>query len=177
MKKAIEIIPVLQGDDYSALKSTSIRSIFYFSSTFHPDRLLFWTDLGKQPRIERVSMDGLERKVVIDSSQLTWPNGLTIDYASDRIFWADSKRNLIGSSDLDGSDILIVARNIQNPSSLTVFEDSIYWTNDITGKAFQANKLTGSITHQYQITLYYPTDVKIIHPLRQKAGELLILFL
>ena len=120
-------------------------------------------------------MDGLKRQVIIDSSQLTWPNGLTIDYTSDRIFWADSKRDYIGSSNLDGSNIITVAKNVHNPYSLTVFEDSIYWANRKTGKIFRISKSAGSIIHEYEIRFYSPADVQIMHPLLQKAGKQLIL--
>lgn len=37
-------------------------------------------------------------------ASLFWPNGLTIDYASDRIFWADAKHHQLESADLDGSN-------------------------------------------------------------------------
>ena len=144
---------------------------FNLLTTSYLCRILFWSDLGKHPRIERASMDGLKRQVVIDSNQLTWPNGLTIDYTSDRIFWADSKRDYIGSSNLDGSDIITVAKNVHNPYSLTVFEDSIYWANRKTGKIFRTSKSTGSITQEFEIQFYSPVDVQIMHPSLQEAGD------
>ena len=116
-------------------------------------------------------MDGLKRQVVIDSSQLTWPNGLTIDYTSDRIFWADSKRDYIGSSNLDGSNIIAVAKNIPNPYGLAVFEDNIYWTNYRGGQVFRANKFTGSNRLEYQDGFYSPMDLQIVHPLLQNIGK------
>ena len=66
-------------------------------------RSIFWTDWGEQPHIETCYMDGSDRKKIIDTS-LFWPNGLTIDYASNRLFWADAKHHVIESADLDGSN-------------------------------------------------------------------------
>ena len=120
-------------------------------------------------------MDGLQRQVIIDSSRLTWPNGLTIDYTSHRLFWTDSKRDYIGSSDLDGQNIVVVAKDIANPYGLTVFEDMVYWTNYRSGQVFRANKFTGANKHQFKIVFHSPTDVQIMHPLLQEAGELSIL--
>ena len=117
-------------------------------------------------------MDGLERQVVIDSSsRLSWPNGLTIDYSSDRIFWADSKEDYIGSSNLDGSHIVIVADHIQNPYGIAVFEDSVYWSNYKGGQIFRANKFTGSNKHEYQDGFFEPKDLQIVHALLQKNGK------
>jgi len=42
---------------------------------------MFWTDWGKQSRIERADMDGGNR-MVITSSNIVWPNGLTVDLAT-----------------------------------------------------------------------------------------------
>lgn len=37
-----------------------------------------------------------------------WPNGLTVDYANDRIYWADTKKHVIETVDLQGRDRHIV---------------------------------------------------------------------
>lgn len=56
---------------------------------------LFWTDWDSSaPRIERCSMAGEFRKVIVYVSRLTdgeWPNGLTLDYELNRIYWIDAK--------------------------------------------------------------------------------------
>jgi hypothetical protein len=46
-------------------------------------------------------MDGSLRTVIANSS-LFWPNGLTIDYATERLYWADAKHHVIESAALDG---------------------------------------------------------------------------
>ena len=44
-------------------------------------RLLFWTDWGEVPKIERAGMDGdLSTRSVFVSEDIYWPNGITIDY-------------------------------------------------------------------------------------------------
>lgn len=55
------------------------------------------------PKIERSFMDGSDRRVIV-SDGIFWPNGLTIDYSSGRIYWADAKHHVIESSHYDGSD-------------------------------------------------------------------------
>lgn len=62
---------------------------------------IYWTDWGNTPRIEYANMDGSNRRVIADT-HLFWPNGLTIDYASRRIYWVDAKHHVIEKADLDG---------------------------------------------------------------------------
>lgn len=63
---------------------------------------MYWTDWGASPKIERAGMDASRRQVII-SSNLTWPNGLAIDYASQRLYWADAGMKTIEFAGLDGS--------------------------------------------------------------------------
>lgn len=65
-------------------------------------RYMYWTDWGASPKIERAGMDASGRQVII-SSNLTWPNGLAIDYGSQRLYWADAGMKTIEFAGLDGS--------------------------------------------------------------------------
>lgn len=68
---------------------------------FH--RLMFWTDWGENPKIERAGMNGdPDTRKVIVSEDISWPNGLTIDSTQRVIFWADAKLSYIASVDFDG---------------------------------------------------------------------------
>lgn len=48
-------------------------------------------------------MDGSDRQTIVVDG-VFWPNGLTIDYAAGRIYWADAKHHVIESAHLDGTD-------------------------------------------------------------------------
>lgn len=39
--------------------------------------MMYWTDWGKQPKIERAYLDGSNRQKLV-TSDIQWPNGLTI---------------------------------------------------------------------------------------------------
>ena len=62
---------------------------------------MFWTDWGTNPRIERSDLDGGLRKTIIDT-QIFWPNGLTIDYPTQTIYFADAKLDYIHRCDYTG---------------------------------------------------------------------------
>lgn len=64
---------------------------------------MYWTDWGANPKIERAGMDASSRIVII-SSNLTWPNGLAIDYETKRLYWADAGMKTIEYGNFDGSD-------------------------------------------------------------------------
>ena len=59
--------------------------------------LMFWTDWEKDnPRVERATMAGDDRMILwngYDTGNIGdgWPNGLTIDYMEERVYWADAK--------------------------------------------------------------------------------------
>lgn len=78
------------------IQSFSRLSYLYFS-------YLFWTDWGSNPRIERSTLSGSDRKPII-SKNLKWPNDLDIDYQSSRLYWIDASSDTIESSNFDGTN-------------------------------------------------------------------------
>lgn len=64
--------------------------------------LLFWTDwFEKNPRIERVTMAGTDRKVIFQIRPKIvgggWVNGITADFVVKRLYWIDAKSDSIHS--------------------------------------------------------------------------------
>ena len=55
---------------------------------------VFWTDWGSKAFIGRVGMDGKDKAAII-TSKIEWPNGLTIDYTNDMLYWSDAHLNYI----------------------------------------------------------------------------------
>ncbi|OCT83711.1 low-density lipoprotein receptor-related protein 4 [Xenopus laevis] len=137
----------------------------------HPmEGTIYWTDWGNVPRIEFASMDGSNRRVIADT-HLFWPNGLTIDYAGHRIYWVDAKHHVIERSDLDGSNRkAVISQGLPHPFAITVFEDSLYWTDWHTKSINSANKFTGKNQEVIRSKLHFPMDIHTLHPQRQPAG-------
>ena len=76
---------------------------------------MYWTDWGRRPRIESAWMDGQHRQVLLDED-LGWPTGLALDYLNgDRIYWCDSKENIIESMKPDGTERKIIMSGGPNP--------------------------------------------------------------
>ncbi len=86
-------------------------------------RYLYWSDWGDNPHIGRIGMDGTNRSVIIQD-KITWPNGLTLDFINDRIYWADAREDYIEFASLDGSNRHIGEE--QNPNlSYSVKESQV----------------------------------------------------
>ncbi|XP_054162427.1 low-density lipoprotein receptor-related protein 4-like [Oppia nitens] len=131
------------------------------------DSTIIWTDWGQQPRIERAFMDGTGRIAIVETS-LFWPNGLTIDHPSNRLYWVDAKHHVIECSNLDGTDRRrVVDGELQHPFAITMFEDNLYWTDVQTKSILMASKLNGKNVTIVHNKLHFPMDVTILHPLRQ----------
>ncbi|XP_037087616.1 low-density lipoprotein receptor-related protein 4-like [Pollicipes pollicipes] len=134
----------------------------------HPERaFLFWADVGSPARIERVNGDGSGRRRVV-SGQLAWPNALTLDQPTDTLYWADAKLNTIGCCRLDGTGRRqVLGHGVPHPFSLTLFEDTLYWTDLKTHALHAADKRHGESLRQLRVSLEHPLDVRSVHPLRQ----------
>ena len=57
-------------------------------------RYLFWSDWGFTASISRAGMDGSVRTLII-STRLGWPNALTIDYDTNKLWWGDAHLDYI----------------------------------------------------------------------------------
>ena len=58
-------------------------------------------------------------------------------------------------------------RGLPHPFAISIFEDSIFWTDWHTKSIQQANKLTGDDVRTIRTNLHFPMDIHSIHPLRQ----------
>lgn len=132
---------------------------------------MYWTDWGHEPKIERCGMNGENRKTIVEGGDdLQWPNGLTIDYIGKRIYWIDSKLHKIGTANMDGSDqrhVLVDSSEIRRPFSISVFEDSLYWTDWHTNSIRSIHKVTGRNPKTLSLGSYSVMDIKVYHELRQ----------
>lgn len=133
---------------------------------------MYWTDWGKQPKIERAGMDGSHRSAIVTTDVL-WPNGLTIDFVTKRLFWVDAKLHLISSADYDGSNRRVVLSSplmVKHPFSIDVFEDWLYWTDWESEVINKVNKFNGHNLTHIADGVFSPMDVHVYHSYKQPQG-------
>ncbi|XP_070532359.1 low-density lipoprotein receptor-related protein 6-like [Ptychodera flava] len=112
---------------YNWIKVSTFDGTFYrslvTSGLDHPSGIvcdpvagyLYWSDIGRMNKIERSSLAGEDRKILLDENSFTpedigRPIALTIDYSKNRLYWADSLKSTIRSLDL----------NVQNAKPVAV---------------------------------------------------------
>lgn len=64
---------------------------------------MFWSDWGSKPMIATSGMDGSNPQPFIQQD-IHWPNDLTVDQYSGRLYWIDAKLKNIETVKLDGTD-------------------------------------------------------------------------
>uniref|UniRef100_A0A336MF06 CSON015005 protein n=1 Tax=Culicoides sonorensis TaxID=179676 RepID=A0A336MF06_CULSO len=137
------------------------------------DGLLFWTDWDEgNPRVERCSMAGEFRTIIMEVDRVNgaWPNGLTLDYTTRRVYWIDARSDSIHSTNYDGKDhhlIISDQETLSHPFGISLYENHVYWTDWRTMSVIRANKWNGSDIAVIQRTQTQPFGIQILHSSRQ----------
>jgi len=126
--------------------------------------IMYWTDWGANPKIERAEMDGSARRTIA-TGNLGWPNGLTIDQPTNRLFWVDAKLDQIEVSDLNGGNRQLIMSSGANihPFGLAVYQDMLYWTDWNTKSISRVNVSNGN--QEIVVNgLQKPMDIHVFNP-------------
>ena len=113
-----------------------------------------------------------------------WPNGLSMDYEQDRLYWCDALLDHIQHAKLDGSDVQTISSGlIRHPFSLVVFGNSLFVTDWRLDAIIQMEKTTGAnekivekveeSNRLYGIKIYSKEAQKVIekHPCHDNNGD------
>ncbi|XP_057682782.1 low-density lipoprotein receptor-related protein 2 [Corythoichthys intestinalis] len=134
--------------------------------------LMFWSDWGQNPRIEKAYMDGSLREVIV-STKVYWPNGLALDYTTRRVYFADAYLKYIDYCDYDGKNrhqVMASDTLLQHPHGMTVFEDNVYWSDRFISKVMSTNKFHGGNVTTLMNSVYQPMGLVMDHPVKQPAA-------
>ena len=125
-----------------------------------PPRVMFWTDWGRYPKIEKADMTG-DNRVVLVSSSLKWPNGLTLDREKNRLYWVDAYLHKLEYLDLsnDNRVRLINLQAASHPFGLTILGNYLYWSDWNFTAIYQAHKGTGGDVKVVINGLGQPMDI------------------
>ena len=126
--------------------------------------IMYWTDWGGNPKIEWAAMDGSARRTIA-TGNLGWPNGLTIDQPTNRLFWVDAKLDQIEVSDLNGGNRQLIMSSGANihPFGLAVYQDMLYWTDWNTKSISRVNVSNGN--QEIVVNgLQKPMDIHVFNP-------------
>ncbi|CAF2466733.1 unnamed protein product [Rotaria sp. Silwood2] len=113
-------------------------------------RYLFLTDWGKNPRIERASMDGQQRVSIVNDS-IEMPVGLTLDLIRQEIYFTDHHLNYIEVVNYNGENrrkILANTHFLHGPISINVYEQYLYWYDSNSKEVRRLNRFEHGIKAQ-----------------------------
>ncbi|KAM4022348.1 low-density lipoprotein receptor-related protein 8 isoform 1-T1 [Anomaloglossus baeobatrachus] len=130
---------------------------------------MFWSDWGDPAKIEKAGLNGGDRQVLV-SDEIEWPNGITLDVLTHRLYWVDSKLHTLSSVDFNGSNrklLIFSEEKLSHPFGLAVFEDKVFWTDLENEAIFSANRLTGKDIYILAENLNNPHDIVVVHQLKQ----------
>uniref|UniRef100_A0A7M4EHR4 Low-density lipoprotein receptor-related protein 1B n=1 Tax=Crocodylus porosus TaxID=8502 RepID=A0A7M4EHR4_CROPO len=114
---------------------------------------MYWTDWEEDEiddsvgRIEKAWMDGYNRQIFVTSKML-WPNGLTLDYHTNVLYWCDAYYDHIERIFLNGTDRKVVysGKELNHPFGLSHHGNYIFWTDYMNGSIFQLDLETRNVT-------------------------------
>ncbi|XP_066992022.2 low-density lipoprotein receptor-related protein 6 [Anabrus simplex] len=135
--------------------------------------IMFWTDWGEVPKIERAGMNGdpSTRRAVV-TEKIFWPNGLTVDYETETIYWLDGKLMFIASMDYDGGRrTTLVDSKVPYPFALTYFNNRLYWTDWSTWYIHMYDNTSRGKPRELLHSDETPLDILAWSPLRQPPGN------
>ena len=138
---------------------------------------MYWTDWGTIAKIEKSSMDGKNRSV-IHNTGLVWPNGLTLDFQNQVLYWADANLDKIESSNVDGSNRrLITNLTGLHPFGLALFRGILYYTDWTGSSVKRVDPRIGNVTDIIRGLYGLPFGIKAVNEQRQPIGNILMYFI
>ncbi|KAK9885701.1 hypothetical protein WA026_012466, partial [Henosepilachna vigintioctopunctata] len=113
---------------------------------------LFWSDWSdRKPKIERANLDGTQRTIIV-SKDLVWPNGVTLDLVSRKIYWCDAKEDKIEFANMDGKDRrILINTEVPHVFGLSLMGDYLYWTDWERRAIDRAHKESGKFLMNFDM--------------------------
>lgn len=110
----------------------------------HPNRgYIFFSEWDRPANISRAHSDGTNLLIFKDLT-LGWPNGLSVDFEKDRLYWCDALLDHIQHSNLEGTDVKTInSRLIRHPFSIVIHKAYMYITDWRSDAIIKLNKLNG----------------------------------
>ena len=126
---------------------------------------LFYTDWdASKPHIGRANMDGSNQKIILQNPTVQWPNGLTIDFNANRVYWVDAGKDVINSVNLEGEDLKTVLSKVpqlHHAFAIGIHKDLMYWDDWKSKSMYLADKNNGRGIRQIKKSMAGAMDMKV----------------
>ena len=135
------------------------------------NRYMYWTDWGDPAKIERASMDGMNRQV-LHNTEIGEPNGIAIDYQSQVIYWTDSDRDVIEYSNVDGTNRQQLQSDLPYPYGITIEGNLVFFTDWVDFGIHATHRINqGNVTKYTNPLVLQPVGIIAVAANRQPNGK------
>ncbi|XP_046386652.1 prolow-density lipoprotein receptor-related protein 1 isoform X2 [Ischnura elegans] len=148
----------LMAISVARLDDVSKRRTIIYGDMLHPRAIvvdpkrgyMYWSDWSSgasfNGKIEKAWMDGTNREVFVEDN-LHWPNGLSLDYTAQKLYWCDAFLDKIESIGLDGHNRKVVFRGKQldHPYGLAYHDNFLFWAEFQNGTIQRLNLLNSTL--------------------------------
>ncbi len=133
---------------------------------------MFWANGISPPKIERLTIQGLIRKTVIEGN-LDEISAIVVDNEIDMLYWADSAHKIIECSNLEGENRhLIFSASALHPISLAVFGNYLYWIERDQKVIERINKMSGTGKQTVYNKISHLCDIISVSKMNTNASSL-----
>nr|NP_001027831.1 sp7 protein precursor [Ciona intestinalis]CAH39865.1 putative serine protease 7 [Ciona intestinalis] len=134
---------------------------------------MYISDIGSNPKIEKCWMDGEHCMIIVDEN-IQLPNGIALDFTTQKMFWTDGRLKTLSFSNFDGSNRTILLDDstlIGQAYGIGVFYNRVFWT-DLTSNALFTISKTPPVRRQAIMTgLVEGKGIKLIAQYNQPQGD------
>nr|XP_053653848.1 low-density lipoprotein receptor-related protein 4-like [Cherax quadricarinatus] len=103
----------------------------------------------------------LNRKVLVDTN-VAWPNGLSLDWQEQELYWTDARADRIQAIGIDGRNRRTVVTDLPHPYGVTVQGKWIYWTDWETKSLNRTQKKSHGTIYSMREGLAGLMDIKAL---------------
>ena len=118
-------------------------------------------------------MDGSAHSA-IHTTNLQTPYALSIDYASQTLFWADSTLNKLESSSTDGTNRRPLNTNLGDPFAMAFFDGKLYWSDDGNDAIYSTRAVVQDSVTSVLLLGSDVNGLKVVNEDLQIAGTVII---
>lgn len=129
---------------------------------------MYWSEWGKSHTIKKAAMDG--SKQIHLTSTKGYATSLTLDYEDKRLYWVEINAGCVMSSDFNGNAKKTIIDKGLHPLGLTLFKDSVYFSESVTGDVYKVHK-DGGVPNKIYWLPESATDLAVFHTPKTRGSN------
>lgn len=137
------------------------------------DRLLFFSDNGPKARIEKASLDG-QNRVVIVYKDLLRVRSLTVDTDKKKLYWSDYEKYTLERCDYDGSNRKVINRmNSISMTGIAYYKNMLYAVSPENQTMYSVDITAELVVHKSIFYYGIPTAISVYIPETPRSSQVI----